>query len=109
MRTRAKIAAAMMSRLRVIRFMGLDSKFLEKVFVAFDGGLEASDDLCATDTVPVVTIAAIGLRFRESADEDREPAVRESDQVMQCFVHGYRLGERGERVKRIFAFSFERE
>jgi len=68
--------------------MGLDSEFFEKVFVAFDGRLEASDNLCASDTVPVVTIAAVGLGFGKSADEDREPAVRESDQVMQCFVHG---------------------
>jgi hypothetical protein len=83
----------------VMRFMGLDSEFFEKVFVAFDGGLEASDNLCAADTVPVVTIAAVGLGFGKSANEDREPAVGKSDQVMQCFFHGYRLGERGERVK----------
>ena len=72
----------------VIRFMGLDSEFLEKVFVAFDGGLEAPDNLCAADTVPIVTIAAISLGFRESADDYREPAIGKSDQVMQCFVHG---------------------
>ena len=54
----------------------LDSKLFEKVFVAFNGRREASDNLCATDTVPVVTVAAIGLRFGEGANENREPAVR---------------------------------
>ena len=63
-------------RLRVRRFMGLDSKLFEKVFVAFNGRSKASDNLCASDTVPIVTIAAVGLRFGESANEDCEPAVR---------------------------------
>jgi len=84
----------MASRLMVTCFMGLDSKFLEEIFVAFDGRWEASDDFCAADTIPIVTIAAIGLRFRESANEDREPAVRESDQVMQCFVHADTMGRK---------------
>jgi hypothetical protein len=89
----------MASRLRVIRFMGLDSKLFEKVFVAFDGRPEAPDNLCAADTVPVVTVTAIGLRLGHGANEDREPAVGKPDQVMQRFFHGFRLGERGERVK----------
>jgi len=59
--------------------MGLDSEFFEQVFVAFDGRLEASDDFCAADTVPVVTIAAVGLGFGESANEDCEPSVGEAD------------------------------
>jgi hypothetical protein len=85
-------------------FHGLDSEFFEKVFIAFSGGLEASDNLGAADTVPIVTIAAIGLGFGKSANEDREPAVGKSDQVMQCFFHADRLGDGAERVKIIFAF-----
>jgi hypothetical protein len=73
------IAAAINRRLRVGRFIGSNSEFFEQIFVAFDGRMEASDNLCATDTIPVVTIAAIGLRFGDSADEDRKPAVWEPD------------------------------
>ena len=62
--------------------MGLDSKLFEKVFIAFNGRSKASDNLCATDTVPIVTVATIGLRFGEGANEDREPAVRQADQVV---------------------------
>ena len=64
------------------RFMGLDSKFFKQVFVAFDGRREASDNLCASDTVPVVTATAIGLRFGQCANENRETAVWQADQVM---------------------------
>lgn len=59
--------------------MGLDSKFFEKVFIAFDGRSKASDYLCAADTVPIVTATAIGLRFGESANENRETAVWQAD------------------------------
>ena len=85
-----------MNRRLMVRRMGLDSEFFEQVFVAFDGRLEASDDFCAADTVPIVTIAAVGLGFGESANEDCEPSVGEADQVVKRFCHGVTMGNGAE-------------